>query len=159
MKSSLLRITVVVFGLMAASSGARAGDAPGQPRTKEVVARELMEVSGSSKLAMQILEQMITPMKQVIPEVPDEFWSRFMAEVNPEELMAKVVPIYSEHYSLDELEQLIAFYRTPLGQKVIKEMPEIMKQSMAAGQEWGREVAKRAIRKAEEERAKPSSKS
>jgi len=159
MKSPFLRATAILLGLMAASAAARADDVPGPTRTKEVVARELMEVTGSSKLAMQVMEQMITPLKQAVPDVPEDFWSRFMAEINPDELVAKVVPIYCEHYSLDELEQLLAFHKSPLGQKVIEETPAIMKQSMAAGQEWGRQVAKRAIRKAEEERAKPSTKS
>ncbi len=65
-----------------------------------------------------------------------------------------ILPIYSKHFTLEELEQLIAFNRTPLGQKVIAEMPMVMKESMSAGQEWGRQLGERAYRKAEAERSK-----
>ena len=97
MKSALLGAAAVVFGLMAATSTARAEDAPAPARTKEVVARELLEITGTSKLAMQVMQQMLTPLKQAIPDVPDDFWTGFMAEVNPDELVEKVVPIYCQH--------------------------------------------------------------
>ena len=159
MKSSLLRATAIVLGLMAASAAARADEVPVPTRTKEVVAREVLEITGASRLAMQVIEQMITPLKKAAPDVSGEFWDNFMKEINPEELAAMVVPIYCQHYSLDELEQLLAFYKSALGQKLIKEMPDVMRESMSAGQEWGRRIAERALRKAEAERAKPTAKS
>ena len=159
MKSALFGAAAVAFALMASSSTVRAEDAPGPARTKEVVARELMEITGTSKLAMQVMQQMLTPLKQAIPDAPDEFWTSFMAEVNPDELVEKIVPIYCQHYSLDELEQLLAFNKTPLGQKVIREMPGVMKESMTVGQEWGRQLAERAMRKAKTQGQKDSGKS
>jgi hypothetical protein len=48
-----------------------------------------------------------------------------------------VVPIYDRHFTLGEVNQLIAFYSTPTGKKVIAEMPGVMQESMAAGQKWG----------------------
>lgn len=39
----------------------------------------------------------------------------------------KVAPdIYAQHFSADELQQLLAFYKTPLGGKVLTEVPKVM---------------------------------
>ncbi len=38
--------------------------------------------------------------------------------------------VYDESFTTSEIQDLIAFYRTPTGQKALKEMPEIMHRSM-----------------------------
>jgi uncharacterized protein len=35
-------------------------------------------------------------------------------------------PIYARHFTVDELHQLIAFYKTPLGAKTLRELPQVM---------------------------------
>jgi hypothetical protein len=39
--------------------------------------------------------------------------------------------IYARHFTVAELRQLIAFYRTPIGAKVLHEMPQVMAESAA----------------------------
>ena len=46
-------------------------------------------------------------------------------------LMNDAPTIYARHFTVDELHQLIAFYRTPLGEKAMRELPEITAESMA----------------------------
>lgn len=39
----------------------------------------------------------------------------------------KVAPdLYAQHFTADELQQLLAFYKTPLGGKVLTEVPKVM---------------------------------
>jgi hypothetical protein len=52
-----------------------------------------------------------------------------------------VYPIYHKFFTLEELKGLLAFYRTPLGRKLLSAMPQLVKESMAAGQKWGQLVA------------------
>ena len=42
------------------------------------------------------------------------------------------IPSYAKHFTADELRDMIAFYRTPTGQKTIKVEPQIMAEGMAA---------------------------
>jgi hypothetical protein len=49
--------------------------------------------------------------------------------------------IYARHFTAEELQQVRDFYRTPTGEKFIREQPEVMKESMALGQQWGQAVA------------------
>jgi hypothetical protein len=51
-----------------------------------------------------------------------------------------------------ELRELIRFYETPLGQKMIAELPALTRESMAAGQELGRRLAERLLRRAREQK-------
>ena len=52
-----------------------------------------------------------------------------------------MVPIYQRHFSASDIEGLLKFYRSPLGRKVVTEMPATMAEGMKLGQEWGRERA------------------
>jgi uncharacterized protein len=49
--------------------------------------------------------------------------------------------IYARNFSADELRDLIAFYQTPTGQKLIARQAVIAQQSLVAGQAFGRELA------------------
>jgi uncharacterized protein len=81
------------------------------------------------------------------PQVPNEFWDSFVKEVRSDELIDLVVPIYDRYYTLEEIRDLTRFYQSPVGQKTIKVLPKLSAEAIDAGQEWGRIVADRAIRK------------
>lgn len=107
--------------------------------------RSLLNETGSGKLAMQMLDIMIPQMQKMFPQVPTEVWQEFKGKIDVEEFIDLIVPIYKDHYSEDEIQQLIEFYKTPMGQKIVKEAPAIQQESYAAGQEWGRSIAEDMI--------------
>jgi len=47
-----------------------------------------------------------------------------------DEMVAEMVPLYANTYTVDEIRQLSAFYQSPLGQKMLASMPKLMAQSM-----------------------------
>jgi hypothetical protein len=51
-------------------------------------------------------------------------------------LMDRVVPLYDQHYTQDEIQKLIQFYETPLGKKVCALRPQIAKEAMVVAEEW-----------------------
>lgn len=46
------------------------------------------------------------------------------------DVMKEAPTIYARHFTAPELRELIAFYKTPLGQKTLKTMPQIMNDSV-----------------------------
>ena len=120
------------------------GAQPAQPRTKEAAIRELLDLTGSGKLGLQVMKQMIEPMKKAFPGLDDAFWNKFFSKVNTDDLTELVVPAYARHFSQDEIDGAIAFYKTPVGRKILAEMPEVVRESMAIGQEWGRKLGELA---------------
>jgi hypothetical protein len=55
------------------------------------------------------------------------------AEMPLDEMMNAVISIYQRHLTKTDLEELIRFYSSPVGQKMISEQPQIMQESMRAG--------------------------
>lgn len=56
------------------------------------------------------------------------------------ELADMVAIVYANNFSLDELQAIAAFYRTPAGQKLLERQPTVVQQSMVAGQLLGKSV-------------------
>jgi len=120
--------------------------------TKEQDIRKLLVLTGSDKLAEQIMDQMMTTLDE---DGSDKgFWESFRAEIDSEELVRMTIPIYDKHLTHEEIKGLIAFYQTPLGAKLIEKLPAIAQDSMVVGMEWGTKIAEKAMAKMEERRAK-----
>ncbi|MEA2692667.1 MAG: uncharacterized protein QOJ16_2054 [Acidobacteriota bacterium] len=117
--------------------------------------RHLLELSGTSKLAQQMIAAMIPNFRQMAPDAPAGFWDEFAREVNPQELVEMVVPIYKQHLSHDDIRGAIAFYESPAGQHLVANQPAILQDSMAVGQKWGQQLAQRAMAKVKQQKKKP----
>jgi len=52
-----------------------------------------------------------------------------------------IAAIYATNFTADELRQIEAFYRQPVGQKMLEKMPVVSQQALAVGQEIGRKAA------------------
>lgn len=118
-----------------------------QQSEKEQNIRKLLEVTGAAQLSKQVMDQLIPSFKQTAPNVPEEFWTAFMDEIDMDELINKIVPLYDKYYSNEELIQLIKFYETPVGKKVVSVTPVLMQESMMIGQQWGFEISQKVIEK------------
>lgn len=119
---------------------------------KEQDIRKLMELTGATRLAEQIMDQMIAALDQ--EGTGKGFWDGFRAEIDTQELLRKTIPIYDRHFTHDEIKGLIAFYQTPLGAKVVEKMPAVAQESMEVGMEWGQELAGKVLKKMEERKKK-----
>jgi hypothetical protein len=60
-----------------------------------------------------------------------------VASLDVNELIDLIVPIYDRHFSEADIDGMLAFYRSPLGQRVTQALPEITTESQEAGREWG----------------------
>ncbi|MEM8901210.1 MAG: DUF2059 domain-containing protein [Bacteroidota bacterium] len=67
-----------------------------------------------------------------------------------DDLVDRFLPIYKNHLSLEELQGIIEFYKTPVGKKLIEKTPLIMQESMELGKAWGQEISETALRKLKE---------
>ncbi len=55
---------------------------------------------------------------------------------SPGGLVDRVVPVYDKHYTHAEIQALIKFYKSPLGQKVAALKPEITKEGIIVAEQW-----------------------
>jgi uncharacterized protein len=56
------------------------------------------------------------------------------------EALDLIAPLYAERFSVAELNEVIAFYKSATGAKFISAQPQIIQQSMVIGQAWGRRI-------------------
>lgn len=114
-----------------------------QSTSKEQKAKELLELTGTGKMGVQMAQQVLSSFRKSFTQVPDEFWNKVSEAISADELVNMLIPVYSKYYTEEDIDQLIAFYKTPIGQKVITTTPKIMEESMLLGKEWGKEITKK----------------
>lgn len=52
-------------------------------------------------------------------------------------LYSVLAPVYEKHFNIIELNQLVNFYQSPLGQKLVQVSPQLLTESLDLGQQWG----------------------
>ncbi len=65
----------------------------------------------------------------------------FTKVMTDEGLRNDVAKLYGELFNEDELEELLAFYQTPVGQKALFEMPKVLGEAMKLGQKHAEKYA------------------
>ncbi len=57
-------------------------------------------------------------------------------------MLDQIAVLYANKLTVDELNGIAAFYKSPIGEKLIQIQPEIMQESMAVGQAWGMKIGR-----------------
>ncbi len=114
------------------------------PATKEDV-QKYLNVMHSREMMVQMVDAMSKPMHQMIHEQylkdKDELPADFEARMNKmldesmkafpwDEILQSMVPVYQKHFTKGDVDALTAFYGTPTGQKVLRELPAITAEAM-----------------------------
>lgn len=136
---------------------AQPGVAPAINPEALAAARRLLEVSNIQATMDQMAGQMLGMLGQALGRanpgkqaaINQALTELFLPELRASlpSLLDEMAKLYTLHLSAEELLQIVGFYETPAGRKVIEIMPAIMQQSMLMGQSWGQQVAQRALQK------------
>ncbi|MHA3044068.1 DUF2059 domain-containing protein [Riemerella anatipestifer] len=122
--------------------------------TKEDKIRELLDLTGSANLGKQVSTMLLNQYKSksAYKGASDAFWDGLEKRIKPEELIDIIIPIYDKYYTEEDVDELIKFYKTPVGKKVISTMPDIYRDSINAGQLWGNKLVKEWIEELERQK-------
>ena len=113
-------------------------------KTKEELARMLMDLTGVRDMSRQIMESMAQKLAQ-IPSMPPGFIEKFAANADPNELVELIVPIYAKEYDQPTLVGAVRFYQSPPGHDLVAKLPAVTQESIAAGQDWGKRLAEKTL--------------
>jgi uncharacterized protein len=109
---------------------------------KEAAIRHLMDITETSKMGdglnAAITRQVHDVMGRAIPQdqLPkfmDTFSQKFTVSAPSSAVTDSMVPIYAKNFTMEDIQGLIKFYESPLGQQVVKVMPGVVQQSQTAG--------------------------
>lgn len=132
----------LLFILLASGPVSDAQEVKPKPQSsspeKVLLIKDMLTITGTANMADQILSHMIQSMKPAYPDIPDAVWHRLSTKLNTEEMLDSMVEIYDRHFSMEELQITATFYKSPTGQRMIKELPAVMSEAMIAGQAWGK---------------------
>jgi hypothetical protein len=122
---------------------------------KEAQIRELMEVTGAKDLGQQLiqagLEQFRSSVEESQPNNPrakqfmDAFAAKFQKHFDPKSLNEQLIPIYDRYLNAEDLKGLLDYYRSPLGQRMLKALPELSRESQATGFALGQKAAQETM--------------
>lgn len=134
MKRPLVVMTVLL-AVTVPSHRPNAADAPGPlavELSRLVMPRESWDRTrrATTEQLRQYFEATIQQAGATIPpEFPDRFAEEFGRIYSYEEMLDIQAGLLAKHYTVSELRELLAFYRTPLGKKAIHVMPEVVADS------------------------------
>lgn len=122
---------------------------------KDAAIRHLMDITETSKMGENIANYITgkvhdgagraIPADQ-LPKFMDTFSQKFSAGLPPTAVNDAIVAVYAKHFSLDDIQALTKFYDSPIGQRLVKEMPEVNQQMAIAGQQIENTAAIAALR-------------
>ena len=143
MKSFIL---CLILCLTFSASALSQQDNSSAPATKEDVERYLNAIN-SHDMMKQMMAAMSKPVHQLVHDqylkdqdkLPADFEERTnklmddMFQNMPfDEMMQAAEPVYQKHLTKGDIDALVAFYSSPTGQKMLREMPALMGESMQA---------------------------
>jgi hypothetical protein len=90
---------------------------------------------------MQTNPMLGKPMNEIAAALRAEYASR------TEELVNEAAKLYASRFTEQELNELLAFYKTPLGSKMIMEEPRILDESLQNTHNWANRLSEEIIGK------------
>jgi hypothetical protein len=76
----------------------------------------------------------LAKVEQVLPVASQAINRMFKDPALIDDMLVEIAPLYARNYTVAELKELTAFYRTPLGRKMLALSPRLSAESMAIGQ-------------------------
>ncbi len=142
-------------------------------RSKEQLIRTLVNLTDTPQVQALFSQELIDRVSSAIsmfgptlnPQTMNVIQQQTRAVVSEhiqdgDALYSVLAPVYEKHFNLIELNQLVQFYQSPLGQKLVKTSPELMSETMDLGSQWGLslvpEIVQRVRSRLDEQPSQPS---
>lgn len=140
---------VLLFAALTSLSAIGMAEESLTPQKKADIEHLLKETGAlavSQQMAGLASVQLAQTVRQMRPDIPEEIISVLPEEVqavfaaNLESFKEAMIPLYHKHFTGEEIKEMIRFYETDLGKKVIRVMPVLIADSMEIGQRWGQSL-------------------
>jgi len=109
---------------------------------KDQAIRHLMDLTESSKMAQDlnayVTKQIHDAMSQALPadklsKFMQTFGERLDSAAPASAITDATVSLYAQAFSTEDIQGLIQFYESPLGQRVVKQLPRVAQESQRVG--------------------------
>jgi uncharacterized protein len=123
-------------------------------------AKEVVKITGATALFTPLIPGVVEQAKNLfLQQNPalakdlNEIAVQMRADLAPrmEELNAEVAKLYAAHFTEAELKELLAFYKTPVGMKLLTEQPKVGEEGLKFAQDWANQLSDQVIGRMREE--------
>lgn len=152
----------------AATPAKKTAAAPGAPSREEILKLfQLMQISKTMdavvnaakeqgvETAVQMIHERIpnptTEQKKQFEEKVNEILSQALGPSAIQEMLEATVPVYQRHLTRADLQAMTAFYSSPIGQKLLREQPAMVRESMLAASGIQQRIARTVFQKIDEQ--------
>ena len=79
--------------------------------------------------------------------ISDEFWNRIHNEIvnSIDEILIKLTEVYHKYYTIEDINKIIEFYKSEVGQKLLKNQQSIQKENYQIGLEFGQNITQKVL--------------
>ena len=141
--------SLIAICLLFGSSLAAQTPAPPSEKTNDI--RKLILLTGGAKIMDQMFNAMAANFKD--PKAQQAF-QEFRKEFDPNQIYEIMIPAYDKFLSADDVKEVLRFYQSPAGQRLLDSQPKIMAEAMPRIMQWSQEVTARVMQKIKEQEAK-----
>lgn len=119
---------------------------------KASLIKEMINMMDSEKMDMQFARQMAIVIRDsyqstdkttppaTLDMIENEAYIAYLEAIKSDHYTQGMYSIFDRHYSLEDLKEMVAFYKTPLGQKWLKTMPLVAEDSAKFSVEWNAKI-------------------
>lgn len=137
-----MKTLLIVIWISILASVAYADEPPEDEALQELSALMKMDKLVDSMYSqIEVMLQNMSTNMGVKPDeqtIFDEYYSKMVLvmkqEMSWEKFEKPLLGIYAKHFSAQEIQDMITFYKSQTGKKSIEKMPELMQESMILGQ-------------------------
>lgn len=135
-------VAFLIVSLTAASTGFAADTPPTEESLKQLLevtqARKMVDTMNSQMQTMMknsiqaaTQNQKVTPkVQKEIDDIEQQMTSEMHSVLNWERLESMYIRVYQKSFTAQEVDGLIAFYKTPTGQALLTKMPTVLQSTM-----------------------------
>ena len=120
---------------------------PEHPITPAQV-HELLELTGANRLKVQMMNGMMLYFRKAFPPyVPKDVIDDLETSLEKIDLEPMAIKAYQKHISTEDAAQVIAFYKTPAGRRLIGVLPSISQELQENGARQGEQISQEVIQR------------
>ena len=137
-------------GVLAQTDASAQGSLSDIEDSKDQLIKELVNLTDAAQLEAVFSRQFIDRVANAVAFVQPSLDPATMTAIREETgavvreriesgdaLYSVLYPVYEKHFDIFELNKLVTFYESPLGQKLVRVSPQLLTESLSLGREWG----------------------
>lgn len=111
-------------------------------QNKQEKIKELIALSGVFNMSEEVKNQFMLEFKKRYSHVPEREWKQISTKIDANELINQNIEIYGKYFSENEIDDLLKFYKTDLGKKLMKNSIGISDEIRDNSVKWVEKITK-----------------